>query len=313
MGEQSEDSGLTFPKDESQKKILFTGLDSAGKTSIILALQRELSQIAVLKPTRQAQRKIFEYLGRQISEWDLGGQARYRISYLKQPDKYFDRTSVCIYVIDVQDKARLGETLSYFNDVIKQFKKLQISPLIYVFFHKMDPDFLKENQQRIDGQISDLKDKIGKVVNNEFNVKFVKTTIYDLWSIIQGFSQILLSLYPQSELVDKTIEKFAEKIAAEGILVLDSNSLIIAQFYKNDKIKDILASSTPYFLTLNDSLHSADDSHKMLIERSGFAFYFNQFHLEKVKTPFFLLIIKAKNEFPAEEIDSFIKLFKPFI
>ena len=60
-----ETNQLEFPKEkEEAQKILFTGLDSAGKTSIILALQREISQIAVLKPTRQAQRKIFEYLGR---------------------------------------------------------------------------------------------------------------------------------------------------------------------------------------------------------------------------------------------------------
>ena len=28
--------------------------------------------------------KIFEYLGRKVAEWDLGGQERYRIAYLKK-------------------------------------------------------------------------------------------------------------------------------------------------------------------------------------------------------------------------------------
>ena len=51
-----------LPKPESAK-ILFTGLDDAGKTSIILALQREFSKIAVLSPTRGAQRRIFDFLG----------------------------------------------------------------------------------------------------------------------------------------------------------------------------------------------------------------------------------------------------------
>ena len=59
---------------ETEDKILFTGLDNSGKTSIIYSLKREISQIALLKPTRQAQRQIFKYLGKQISEWDLGGQ-----------------------------------------------------------------------------------------------------------------------------------------------------------------------------------------------------------------------------------------------
>ena len=48
------------------QKILFTGLDTAGKTSIILAIQREFSKIANIKPTRGAQRRIFKYLGRNI-------------------------------------------------------------------------------------------------------------------------------------------------------------------------------------------------------------------------------------------------------
>ncbi|MGQ4874124.1 MAG: ADP-ribosylation factor-like protein [Promethearchaeota archaeon] len=63
-------------QDDSHDKILFTGLDNAGKTSIILALQREFSKIAILSPTRGAQRRIFQFLGRDIAEWDLGGQIK---------------------------------------------------------------------------------------------------------------------------------------------------------------------------------------------------------------------------------------------
>ncbi|MHA2018356.1 MAG: ADP-ribosylation factor-like protein, partial [Promethearchaeota archaeon] len=37
---------------ETTEKILFTGLDNSGKTSIIKVLQKEISQIAMLKPTR---------------------------------------------------------------------------------------------------------------------------------------------------------------------------------------------------------------------------------------------------------------------
>ena len=46
---------VVFNNQIDSNKILFTGLDTAGKTSIILALQREFSQIAFLKPTKQAQ------------------------------------------------------------------------------------------------------------------------------------------------------------------------------------------------------------------------------------------------------------------
>ena len=68
------------------------GLDFAGKTSIILALKREFSQIALIEPTRGAERSNFKLLGREISEWDLGGQKRYLVSYLNNPNKFFDKT-----------------------------------------------------------------------------------------------------------------------------------------------------------------------------------------------------------------------------
>ena len=120
----------------SASKLLFTGLDNAGKTTIIYGLQREFSKIAFLKPTRGAQRRIFEFMGREIAEWDLGGQISYRISYLKNPGKYFDDTEIAIYVIDVQNRVRLPEAISYLKDVVEQFKKLEIAPPIYIFLHK---------------------------------------------------------------------------------------------------------------------------------------------------------------------------------
>ena len=217
---------------ETGSKILFTGLDNSGKTSIILALQREISQIAMLKPTRQAQRKIFDYLGKQIAEWDLGGQKRYRISYLKEPGRYFDNTSVCIYVIDIQDQKRLGEALSYFSDVVKKFVELELDDVkIHIFFHKMDPSYIDEQSKvKLNGLLKDLEEKVEKIIKGQFDVSFNRTTIYDLWSIISSFSAILLELYPQSDLLDKTMNDFAQKISpCDGILVLDTNSLVIGQ------------------------------------------------------------------------------------
>jgi len=138
-------------------KILFTGLDDAGKTSIILALQREFSKIAILSPTRGAQKRIFDFLGKEISEWDLGGQLSYRIAYLKNPGKYFEGTEIAIYVIDIQNKPRIPEAISYFKDVLEQFKELEIKPPIYVFLHKYDPALRRSAQNEMEALIIDLK------------------------------------------------------------------------------------------------------------------------------------------------------------
>ena len=75
-------------EDEKIEKVLFTGLDNAGKTSIISVLKREFAQIESLTPTQGSQKRIFDFLGKTIAEFDLGGQEKYRISYLKRPNDY---------------------------------------------------------------------------------------------------------------------------------------------------------------------------------------------------------------------------------
>jgi GTPase SAR1 family protein len=174
-------------------KILFTGLDDAGKTSIILALQREFSKIAILSPTRGAQRRVFDFLGKEISEWDLGGQISYRISYLKNPGKFFDGTEIAIYVIDVQNKPRIPEAISYFKDVIAQFKTLEIEPPIYTFLHKYDPALKRSAANEMENLIIDLKEQL-KSATDYKELFFFETSIYDFVSIIGAMSEILLSL-----------------------------------------------------------------------------------------------------------------------
>ena len=225
----------------SGKKILFTGLDYAGKSSIILALKREFSKIAIIKPTLSVQRRIFEFMGREISEWDLGGQEYYRISYLKNPSKYFDNTEIAIYVIDIQNPDRISESLSYLSDVIQQFRNLEIEPPIYVFFHKNDPDIYKRAQKGLDDIVSNIRKKIEKEIKYK-KIHYYKTSIFDLSSIIRPMSDIFLSLFTKAEFVERAIEEFAKKFNAEAVELIDDNSLIIGSYYKSSEVKDILKS-----------------------------------------------------------------------
>ncbi|MHA1647637.1 MAG: ADP-ribosylation factor-like protein [Promethearchaeota archaeon] len=297
-------------------KILFTGLDNGGKTTIIKVLQKEYSEIAMLKPTKNAQRRIFNFLGKSISEWDLGGQDRYRIAFLKEPGKFFDNTAACIYTIDIQDQNRFQESLSYFRDVLETFKGLEISPYIFIFFHKHDPEYQKSQGPHLTGIVSELKEEIRKIVSEEFEVVFMKTTIYDLWSIISAFSQILLRLYPQSELLDKTILEFAERIKADAAIILDENSLVIGQHFVSEKSKEILAGSTPYFLTLSDSLdRNSNGDHAMIIQRGDYLFYVDQFEI-KGKGWMYLLLMKPLNiekTFNKEKVASFIQILESIL
>jgi GTPase SAR1 family protein len=297
-------------------KILFTGLDTAGKTSIILALQREFSKIAILKPTRGAQRRIFEFLGKEISEWDLGGQISYRISYLKNPSKYFDGTEICVYLIDIQNKPRIPEALSYLNDVLEQFKKLEIEPPIYIFFHKFDPALLKNAPNEMNNLIINLKDKIKKITDYK-QIYFYQTTIYDLSTIITAMSEILLALYPKSELIEKTIKEFSLKVTSGGCVIIDDNSLVIGSYYSDEDTKHLLNASTPYFLTLNDSFEipgGSTDGDQMIVQRFGKYFVFKQITFRTGSAPYYMLLLKEDTpDLSKEDYDSFVNLLKEIL
>ncbi len=304
------------PDGSERKKILFTGLDYAGKSSIILAFRRELEKITVIKPTMGAQRRNFEFMGKEISEWDLGGQEYYRISYLKNPSRYFDKTEIAIYVIDIQNPDRFSEALSYLSDVVKQFKKLKIEPPIYVWFHKVDPDIYKHPDPQLVKAATNLRNKIEKEIKYK-KINYFRTTIFDLSTIINAMSTIFQSLFTKAEFVDRAAEEFAKKINAEAVELLDDNSLVIGSYYKNSEVEDILKQSTPYFLSLNDRLDNAqvkDENPEdvMMVRRLGKNFLFKRFSIEN-SPPYYLLMIKDDPSFSREDLDIFINLLREIL
>lgn len=305
---------LSQEAEADTEKILFTGLDNAGKTSIILALKREFSKISAITPTRGAQRRIFNFLGRNISEWDLGGQELYRISYIKNPGKYFDNTEVCIFLIDIRNKKRIPEALSYLDDVIKKFRELEIYPPIYIFFHKYDPALERSALNEYSDLIINLKEDIKKASDYQ-RLYFYKTSVYDIAGLIQVMSEIFLTLIDRPELLQKTLEEFANREKCEGVVLIDNNSLIVSQYFINKDMEDLLNLVPPYFLRLNDRFNlvlegnSASNSYpenKISVVRNNRYFNFTQLITDP---PYYLLFTKKE---PSYEFDS-IRILSNFL
>jgi len=306
------------PKEETYK-ILFTGLDGAGKTSIILALKREFSKIALIEPTRGARRSSFKLLGREITEWDLGGQKRYLISYLKNPNKYFDGTEIAIYVIDILDASRLKESLSYFYDVVDKFKELKIEPYINIFFHKYDPKLIQSVEEQIQSEILALKKEIIESVNYE-KIQFYTTSIYNLYTIMNAMSKMLLELFPKSELMQKTIDEFARKLDCEGLIIVDKNSIILGSCFKDDESKKLLSSTIAYFLTLNDVFEDMgieQQEDQIVVRKMGKHFLFKPVTLRETTLPYYMLVLKSHDPFGIyflnKEFNAFVNMFNGIV
>jgi len=310
-----EDSLLFYEKEGDSKektyKILFTGLDGAGKTSIIFALKREFSKIALIEPTRGALRSSFKLLGREITDWDLGGQKRYLISYLKNPNKYFDETEIAIYVIDILDASRIKESLSYFYDVVDKFKELKIEPPINIFFHKYDPKLIHSVEAQIQSEMLALKKEITETVNYE-KIQFFTTSIYNPYSIMNAMSKMLLDLFPKSELLQKTIEEYARKLDCEGLIIVDKNSIILGSCFKDDESKKLLSSTIAYFLTLNDVFEEMgieQQEDQIVVKKMGKYFLFKPVTLRKTTFPYYMLVLKSHHPFWIYFINKDFKAF----
>ena len=302
---------MVSEENTNAKKIIFTGLDNAGKTSIILSLLREISKVATIKPTRNAERRNFEFLGMTVSEWDLGGQERFRKTYLEKSHLIFRGTDIMIYVVDVQDRERITDSCAYLYDVVEKFSELGITPSIFIFFHKFDPDLINDPKMKLDDTYEFLKKKIEGFKNYQ-NFSFFKTTVFDIPSIVNAMSKLFINLNPKSNVIDKSIEDFANKCNIEGVELLDNNSLIIGSYYNNESVRELLNSLSPYFLRLNDGFERAEsednDENYTQIERAGKYFVFKRFKLIKGASPYYLLFCKEDPSFEPEEIDILINL-----
>lgn len=307
---------MTSEENSNARKIIFTGLDNAGKSSIILSLLRELSKIATIKPTRNAERRNFEFLGMNISEWDLGGQERFRKTYLEKAHMIFRETDIMIYVVDIQDHERIVDSCAYLYEVVNKFTELGVSPSINIFFHKFDPELNADPNVRISDTSKFLKEKI-KGFKNYQNFTFYHTTVFNLPTIVNAMSEILIELYPKGDVIENTLKDFALKCNIEGVELLDNNSLIIGSYYKNDSIRELLNSLSPYFLRLNDGFEKAETENQeenyTQVQRKGKYFIFKRFYLVKGASPYYLLICKEDSLFDPEEFSILVTLLNDIL
>ena len=219
---------------EGLLKIIVSGLDNAGKTSILTALDKKYDfakDILQLKPTIRVEYHKMNFLRSNCVIWDMGGQETYREIYINYQDVYFDATDLLIYVIDIQDPERFDNSLEYLNAILTFFSESEMDVPIIITFHKYDPE-LKADEEIL-ANIEKLREKI----LNEYpdiNILFQQSSIYDIISIVQlvsyGLSVFDKKFFELSELLEYYLEIFN----SQALIVFDRNGIIISEFY-NDK------------------------------------------------------------------------------
>jgi len=218
---------------ESLLKVIISGLDNAGKTSILTALDKKYDfqkDIVQLKPTIRVEYHKMNFLRNNTIFWDMGGQDQYRDIYINYQDVYFDATDLLIYVIDIQDPERFENSLEYLDAILTFFTESKMDVPLIITMHKFDPDL--RGNEKILQDIDRLRSQILEKYSN-FKILFQQTSIFDILSIVQlvsyGLSVFDEKFFELSELLENYIEVFK----SQALLVFDRNGIIISEYYSD--------------------------------------------------------------------------------
>ena len=252
-----------------QLKILFTGLDRAGKTSFLLGVKKRYSEIIKTLPTKgvsRSEEKIFEEQSSQISIWDLGGQKKYREKFLEQGKVYLYNVDLLFYFIDIQDTERIEESVTLYQNLINSLRELDEFPPIVICINKFDPDLKKSKE--IKKSLEYITAKITNSSQNYF-IKFFQTSIFDQWSLISAYSFGLSRLSPNRELFRNQLRIFAMNTNSESILLLNENGIILSNYSNSDVADKVFEISAPHFTTLYKTFKEFKILKKDFIVTSG--------------------------------------------
>jgi len=223
-----------FPPGVEKRKILVTGLDNAGKTSILDLIQNKMVKSLEMQPTIGLMRREAEILGHELAIYDLGGQGQYRKLYIAQP-KYFEHTNAYIFVVDLQDAERYGTAVEYFEECIELFNELNIHPKIYVFLHKFDHAYradFNDPKKQIRDSIDSLKKRFVSIARRfKFSIEdFYKTSVFDPWSCYAAtydvWSSVITRLGSIQEYLDRLVDGLPDVLLS---LLLDEKFNIIGK------------------------------------------------------------------------------------
>ncbi|KAG6918498.1 ADP-ribosylation factor-like protein 2 [Tephrocybe rancida] len=115
---------------EREMRILFLGLDNAGKTTILKKLNGE--DIQSISPTLGFNIKTFAHGKYTLNIWDVGGQRTLR-PYWRN---YFEQTDALVWVVDSSDRMRMEDCKHELHALLTEDRLAGASLL--VFANKQD-------------------------------------------------------------------------------------------------------------------------------------------------------------------------------
>ncbi|KAG1811226.1 ADP-ribosylation factor family-domain-containing protein [Suillus subaureus] len=167
---------------EREMRILFLGLDNAGKTTILKKINGE--DISSVSPTLDFNIKTFIHRKRDATRhrytlniWDVGGQRTLR-PYWRN---YFEQTDGIVWVVDSGDRMRMQDCREELHNLLLEDRLSGASLLVFA------------NKQDIHGSMSDLE------ISEALDLPGIKSHNWKIWScsavtglnLIQGLDWVV--------------------------------------------------------------------------------------------------------------------------
>ncbi|MEJ2248401.1 MAG: ADP-ribosylation factor-like protein [Candidatus Lokiarchaeota archaeon] len=269
-------------------KIIFGGLDNAGKTSFLIALRKKYNffeSVENLKPTIKIDYQTFDLMGKKIDLWDMGGQEKYRKMYMNKKI-YFEETNYFYYLIDIQDELRLNSSVNYLYEILDIFRKTNYSNEVIICFHKYDPEFLENDQFKARTQM--VKNLVC-TQNEQFKFRFFNTSYYNISSLSKAFSYSMSNLLNLEEL-NFQFKEFLEKCACDYIILYTNTGIILVDQYRDildpksfeKTISERIQRNLEFFQRLNDE--DAQMNERVVLTNENFE-YIKKISFSERKNP----------------------------
>lgn len=230
------------------KKILFVGLENAGKTSIIKILQEKYSALRTILPTKGVNREEVDIFGYSVFVWDLGGQEQYRKQYIDKPAMYFAETDILVFCFDIQEKEKKEEALEFFNSILKKLNELETKVPILVVFTKYDPDVQSYDEPNLIRL--EVMDKIQSMNEKGLDIGFAISSIFDRNSIEEVFSLVLKRISTSNVVIEEMLKIYMRNIKARAICLTNESGLLYGSTGITPEDENLIIQTGTYMQTM---------------------------------------------------------------
>jgi len=220
---------------EDIKKIILMGLSNAGKTCIYERVFEGKKPWELMQSTATKGIDYKKYEVGTMSKpmiWDLGGQEKYIDEYHGPlRNSIFQKASVLLYVIDASDADRFEKARVEFEWSVNQILSYNKTPLLYVFFHKID---LIHDKYTL---VLYLKDFLSQ--NIPYDINFYSTSVFDE-SLFTAWSGIIRDISPKSVFINSILKLLKDQEGVKDALLIEKTSGLACGSTINGSDEDII-------------------------------------------------------------------------